>query len=202
MIRLIEVQESEQSEKINMTIETGQMLCVTGMGRNSLLRMIGGLNTPYSGHIEINGCDLASMDEQARVIFRRRYLSYIYKDNNLIDFLTVRDNINIINNLDGKDTNDYLFSDIMNCLSVIYNSLDAYPAEMDTLQQFCTTLARGVVSNHSIMLIEDLEMMKNMKYIEDYLGILKILNQKKHITMILSMINNQYRSLFDKFFYI
>ena len=202
MIKLIEVQESEQSEKINMTIETGQMFCVTGMGRNSLLRMIGGLNTPYSGHIEINGCDLASIDEEARVIFRRRYLSYIYKDNNLIDFLTVRDNINIINDLDGKDTNDYLFSDIMNCLPVIYNSLDAYPAEMDTLQQFCIALARGVVSNHRIILVEDLEMMKNMKYIEDYLGILKIINQKKHITMILSMLNNQYLSLFDKFFYI
>jgi ABC-type polar amino acid transport system ATPase subunit len=85
---------------------------------------------------------------------------------------------------------------------VIYNSLDAYPAEMDTLQQFCIALARGVVSNHRIILVEDLEMMKNMKYIEDYLGILKILNQKKHITMILSMLNNQYLSLFDKFFYI
>jgi len=179
MIRLIEVQESEQSKKINMTIENGQMLCVTGMRRNSLLRMIGGLNTPYSGHIEINNCDLTSMDEQARAIFRRRYLSYIYKDNNLIDFLTVRDNINIINNLDGKTTNDYLFSDIMNYMSVIYNSLDAYPAEMDTLQQFCIALARGVVSNHSIILIEDLEMMKNMRYIEDYLGILKNLNHKK-----------------------
>jgi putative ABC transport system ATP-binding protein len=75
----------------------------SGSGKTTLLAMIGGLLTPTSGTIEVNGRDVArlSIGEQAK--FRRTSVGYVFQANNLLPFLTARENLMLIQSLSRQD---------------------------------------------------------------------------------------------------
>ncbi len=94
----------EAVKNASFTCEAGQFVAIvgpSGSGKTTLLAMIGGLLTPTSGTIEVNGRDIArlSKDEQAK--FRRSSVGYVFQANNLLPFLTARENLLVIQRLSG-----------------------------------------------------------------------------------------------------
>ena len=77
--------------------------------------------------------------------------------------------------------------------------LEKYPSALSVLQKFIVALARGLVSNHLFIFVEDLDLLHNVRYIEDYFGILKDVNQTNKITVVITLTNSeQWSSLFDQ----
>lgn len=73
----------------------------SGSGKTTLLAMLGGLLTPTSGSIEVNGQDIGRMGKRELAKFRRTSVGYVFQSNNLIPFLTARENLLVLQAISG-----------------------------------------------------------------------------------------------------
>ena len=65
----------------------------TNSGKSTLLNLLGGLDTPTSGEVLVSGKKLFQMNEEARTIFRRRNIGFVFQNYNLVPVLNVYENI-------------------------------------------------------------------------------------------------------------
>jgi putative ABC transport system ATP-binding protein len=88
------------------SIEAGQFIAVvgpSGSGKTTLLSMLGGLLTPTSGTIIINGRQVEKLLPSQRQEYRRDHIGFIFQTNNLIPFLTARENLLLMNKIGPSD---------------------------------------------------------------------------------------------------
>lgn len=88
--------QTEVLKGISFGVEKGK-ICVllgpSGSGKSTLLNIIGGIETPDSGSVSINGEAMRGMNEKQLTEYRRRHLGYVFQSYNLIPNLTVKENI-------------------------------------------------------------------------------------------------------------
>ena len=85
----------EAVQNISFEVEKGEFVAIvgtSGSGKSTLLHMIGGVDKPTSGTIEINGVNIYELDEAKQAEFRRREVALIYQFYNLIPILNVEEN--------------------------------------------------------------------------------------------------------------
>jgi putative ABC transport system ATP-binding protein len=83
-------------DDLSLTIETGEFVGITGpsgSGKSTLLYLLGGLDHPTSGHVWINGQDLAAMDDNALAVFRRETVGFVFQMFNLLPRMTAVQNV-------------------------------------------------------------------------------------------------------------
>jgi putative ABC transport system ATP-binding protein len=81
---------------IDLTIRHGEFVAVmgpSGSGKSSLLHLLAGLDHPTTGSIRVGGNDLASLDEDARALLRRRQIGLMFQSFQLLDTLTAEENV-------------------------------------------------------------------------------------------------------------
>ncbi len=86
-------------KRATFSTKPGEFLaCVgpSGSGKTTLLAMIGGLLTPTSGSILVNGRDIARLGSAAQAAYRRESVGYVFQANNLLPFLTARENLMVM----------------------------------------------------------------------------------------------------------
>jgi putative ABC transport system ATP-binding protein len=89
---------------VSFDIEAGRLVSVmgpSGSGKSTLLHLIGGLDTPTSGSVVIDGSDLARLDDEELTMFRRRSLGFIFQFFNLLPTMTAWENVALPRLLDG-----------------------------------------------------------------------------------------------------
>ena len=81
---------------IDMSIADGEFVAIvgtSGSGKSTLLHMIGGLDRPTSGEVEVDGRKIFSLKDDALTIFRRRKIGFVFQNYNLVPVLNVYENI-------------------------------------------------------------------------------------------------------------
>lgn len=81
---------------VSFTIDHGEFVGImgpSGAGKSTLLNVLATIDTPTAGDILVDGKNIATLDEEALSDFRRDHLGFIFQDYNLLDSLTVRENI-------------------------------------------------------------------------------------------------------------
>lgn len=92
-------------DDVSFSVPQGQFLAIvgpSGSGKSTLLHILGGVDTPTAGSVNIGGTDIGKLDETALAIFRRRQIGMIYQVYNLIPILTVEENLTLPLLLDGR----------------------------------------------------------------------------------------------------
>ena len=95
-------------DNVSFQVEKGEFVCIigaSGSGKSTLLHMIGGVDKPTSGEIEINGVNIYNLSEPKQAEFRRREVALIYQFYNLIPVLNVEENICLPLKLDNQKIN-------------------------------------------------------------------------------------------------
>jgi len=90
---------------VSLTIGTGEIVVFvgrSGSGKSTLLNLIAGIDRPTAGTVTVNGTDLTALDEQARTLFRRRHIGFVFQFFNLIPLLTVEENVLLPLDLNGR----------------------------------------------------------------------------------------------------
>ncbi len=98
---------------VTLSIEQGEFVAIvgtSGSGKSTLLNMMGGLDVPTSGSVQIKGKELSELNDEQLTIFRRRNIGFIFQNYNLVPVLNVYENIVLPVELDG-DTVDEKFMD-------------------------------------------------------------------------------------------
>lgn len=92
-------------DDVSVSIEEGQFAAIigtSGSGKSTLLNMLGGLDIPASGSVQVEDQKLESLSEEQLTVFRRKRIGFIFQNYNLIPYLTVYENIVLPVRLDGK----------------------------------------------------------------------------------------------------
>jgi len=89
--------------------QPGEFLAIvgpSGSGKTTLLAMIGGLLAPTSGSVEVNGRDIARLSRGQQAEYRRALVGYVFQTNNLLPFLTARENLTVVSAIGGISSKD------------------------------------------------------------------------------------------------
>jgi putative ABC transport system ATP-binding protein len=98
-------QAVEAVRDVSLTAEAGEFIAIvgpSGSGKTSLLAMLGGLLTPTRGTIEVDGRDITTLNAGARAAYRRSRVGYVFQANNLLPFLTARENLLVMQAIGGR----------------------------------------------------------------------------------------------------
>ncbi|HEX2252303.1 MAG TPA: ABC transporter ATP-binding protein [Thermoanaerobaculia bacterium] len=90
---------------VDATIATGDLVVLlgrSGSGKSTLLHLVGGIDTPSAGEVEVGGCSLGRLGERERTLFRRDHIGFVFQFFNLIPTLTVEENLLLPLELQGR----------------------------------------------------------------------------------------------------
>ena len=102
--------ETKVLNNINLNIEKGEFVSLmgaSGSGKSTLLYLIGGLDKPTSGKVSINEKDINKLKEEDMAKLRRKDIGFVFQFYNLVQNLTVEENIMLPVIMDGKKVKDY-----------------------------------------------------------------------------------------------
>ena len=94
----------EALRDVNVQISSGEIVAImgpSGSGKSTLLSLLGGVDTPSSGQVLLEGVDLSTLDDNQRTLIRRRRLGFIFQAFNLLPILTAVENVALPLELDG-----------------------------------------------------------------------------------------------------
>lgn len=144
---------------ISLTIEKGEFTAImgaSGSGKSTLLNVISTIDRVSSGDIYIENHNIATMSEDQLSLFRRDRLGFIFQDYNLLDTLTIGENITLPLNLRKtgvKETRQQL-QRVANMLD-IENQLDKFPVELSGGQRQRAACARALITKPAMVLADE-----------------------------------------------
>lgn len=144
-------------DDVSVKVEKGQFVAIigtSGSGKSTLLNMLGGLDNPTSGNVEIESRNLEKMSEEELTVFRRRRIGFIFQNYNLIPYLTAYENIVLPVRLDNKREDKSLLNEIVKFLE-LDGKLANYPSHLSGGQQQRVAIARALISKPAIILADE-----------------------------------------------
>ena len=151
-------QRTQVLNGVDLNIEEGEFVAImgpSGSGKSTLLHLLGGLDLPTNGDIQINGNFLNKMKEKERTIFRRKKLGFVFQNYQLLSSLTVEENIAFPLHADGKLTKK---SKVIHELihSVGLKGLNHKKTNLlSGGQQQRVAIARALVNNPTVLLADE-----------------------------------------------
>lgn len=145
--------------EFSMSVETGEITAVmgpSGSGKTTLLNLIATIDRPTSGSIIFEGTEITSLSGRALAAFRRDRLGFVFQDANLLDTLTVRENIVLPLALRGDDRTsmDETVSRLTTLLG-IEEILEKYPMETSGGQRQRAAVARALSTDPGMILADE-----------------------------------------------
>ncbi len=172
---------------ISFSVEKGEFVAITGAsgsGKSTLMNMIGGIDTPTSGDVKIDGRSISSMSEDELAIFRRRNLGMIYQFYNLIPTLTAEENIVLPWRLDGRKRNDEKVKEILSVLGLSQRA-GHLPGQMSGGQQQRVSIGRALINDPAFILADEPTGNLDSKTSGEIIDLLKYTNEKLGQTILL-----------------
>ena len=128
----------------------------SGSGKTTMLSILAALLTPTSGQVLIDGQDLSKMSEKERVKLRREKIGFTFQANNLIPYLSARENVEFMLRLNGKlDHASRIRSDELLARLGLGERLHNLPAQMSGGQQQRVAIARALIHNPALVLADE-----------------------------------------------
>ncbi|WP_336046409.1 ABC transporter ATP-binding protein [Solibacillus ferritrahens] len=174
---------------IDLEVEKGEFVGImgpSGSGKTTLLNVLCSIDQVTDGFVEINGQKLQGMKERTLAKFRRDELGFIFQDYNLLDTLTVKENILLPLSLSTipKAAAEKRLQDLVSILG-ISDILSKYPNEISGGQKQRTSAARALISNPSLVFADEPTGALDSKTATALLDNLSEINQAKNATIMM-----------------
>ena len=152
-------QVTEVLKDINLTVDEGDFVSImgpSGSGKSTLLYLLGGLDTPTTGSVSINGRDLSTLSDKQLSSMRNEEIGFVFQFYNLVPNLNVVDNISLPLMLAGKKQSAYK-DKIDECLELIgmQDKRRLTPRELSGGQQQRVAIARSLVFDPEILFLDE-----------------------------------------------
>ena len=172
---------------IDLNVEKGSFTAVTGASRSAqttLLNMIGGMDVPDEGEVTVDGVRLSGLKERELAVFRRSKVGFVYQNFNLVQTLTVRENILFPLSLAGSAPDTAFFDEVTSLLR-LKDRLDRYPHELSGGGQQRAAIARALIAKPAILLADEPTGSLDSKTGQNVLGLLKLSAETYRQTLIM-----------------
>lgn len=174
---------------IDIKIETGEFVSImgaSGSGKTTLLNVLSSIDSVSGGEIKIEEKEMTRLKEKQLAQFRKKHLGFIFQEYNLLDTLTVKENILLplsVSKTPKKEA-DEKFTAVASELG-IFELKDKYPNEISGGQKQRTSAARAFIHEPSIIFADEPTGALDSKSASDLLNKLSDLNQKRKATIIM-----------------
>jgi putative ABC transport system ATP-binding protein len=188
--------------QLSLTIATGEIVVLfgkSGTGKSTLLNIISGIDIPNEGAVKIDGIDITTLSEKQRTLVRRNKIGFIFQFFNLIQTLTVKENLFLPLELIGKNNQEDKINSILSDVG-LQDRASTFPDKLSGGEQQRIAIARALIHNPDIILAD--EPTGNLDY-ETGLQIIDLLDRvvkKKGKTMIMVTHSKDVMGLADKVF--
>jgi putative ABC transport system ATP-binding protein len=170
----------------NLSIDPGEFVAImgpSGCGKSTLLHALGGLLSPTSGSIRLEGRDLEKLSDKERTEVRRRRIGFVFQRFNLLPTLTVDGNLRLQERI--SETNGHSRRlDVLDLLG-ISSKLLYRPVELSGGEQQRVALARALVHGPSILLADEPTGSLDSESSENVLSMLKAVHREIDQTIVL-----------------
>ncbi|MCP4755377.1 MAG: ABC transporter ATP-binding protein [Proteobacteria bacterium] len=166
-IRLLNISKSYEEggkrhsilHRLNVCFPAGQFTVVlgkSGTGKSTLLNLVGGIDMPDDGTVQIGDTLLNRLSDKERTLFRRRRIGFIFQFFNLIPTLTVLENVTLIRELEGKVSRDHrkAAESILEDVG-LHGRLDSRPDRLSGGEQQRVAIARALAHDPDIILADE-----------------------------------------------
>jgi len=144
---------------VDLTVERGELVAVmgpSGSGKSTLLTIAGSLEEPSSGHVLVDGVDVASVSRSDRARMRRRSIGYVFQDFNLLPGLTAVENVALPLELDGVRANAAQTAGLEALEELdVADHADRYPDELSGGERQRIAIARAIVGERDLLLADE-----------------------------------------------
>jgi putative ABC transport system ATP-binding protein len=174
---------------VNFVAEKGEFVAIigaSGSGKSTLLHMLGGITRPTSGRVVLEGVDLATLDDDALALIRRRRIGFIFQRYNLLPELSLRENVALPLVLDGLSA--------AACEAAASAALDAVgmtnraghrPDELSGGEQQRGAIARALVTEPALVLADEPTGALDSGNSSRVLGLLRELVEQRQQTLVM-----------------
>jgi putative ABC transport system ATP-binding protein len=159
----------------------------SGSGKTTLLNMLGGLDSPTSGEVHINGTNITSLRSRKLIDFRLHNIGFVFQSFNLIPVLTARENVEFILQLQGapKIERQKRAIELLEAVG-LSDKIDNRPGDLSGGQQQRVSVARALASKPRFILADEPTANLDSKSTFELLDIMEKMNQQYNTTFLFS----------------
>ncbi|MCR5556176.1 MAG: ABC transporter ATP-binding protein [Butyrivibrio sp.] len=172
---------------VSFDVEQGEFVAIvgpSGSGKSTLMHILGGVDVPTSGEVNISGTDISKLDETKLAIFRRRQIGLIYQFYNLIPILNVEENMTLPILLDGKKPDKKLLADLVEKLG-LSKRLGHLPNQLSGGQQQRVSIGRALMNHPALLLADEPTGNLDSENSKEIIALLRKFNKEYNQTVII-----------------
>lgn len=146
--------EQKALDSVNLSLEEGKFVVIlgpSGAGKSTLLNLLGGLDSPTSGKITVNGRDISTLTANELADYRAATVGFVFQFYNLIPTLTVLENVSLVKEI----ATDPLDAKQMLAEVGLADHMKQFPAELSGGEQQRVSIARALAKNPKILLCDE-----------------------------------------------
>ncbi|MGQ4892874.1 MAG: ABC transporter ATP-binding protein [Candidatus Njordarchaeia archaeon] len=186
---------------VNLKIAEGDFVIVqgsSGAGKTTLLNLISGMDLPTEGKILVDKDNIVEMSEEKRAEIRRKKIGFVFQFFNLIDDLTVLENV-MVPLLPSDESNRSIRIKAEEALDAVdmLGKKDKYPKELSGGEQQRVAIARALVSQPDIIIADEPTAQLDEENAKKIIDILKRLNLDSGVTIILATASEMVADMFS-----
>ena len=176
-------------DRVSFDVAEGEFIAImgtSGSGKTTLLNCISTIDTVSAGHILLNGQDISELPQQELARFRRERLGFVFQDFNLLDTLTLEENIGLaltINHMDPNLVRDRV-QDVAMRLG-IDDILEKFPTQVSGGQKQRAACARAMVAGQSLILADEPTGALDSRASKNLLEIMAKMNREMRATILM-----------------
>lgn len=193
-------------QDIDFSVQEGEFLGImgaSGSGKTTMLNCISTIDTVSAGHIYLDGTDVTEIKEKAIAKFRRENLGFIFQDFNLLDTLTISENIALaltINHIPVREIEPKV-EEIAKSLNIA-DILDKYPYQVSGGQKQRCACARAIINHPKLILADEPTGNLDSKTSMGVLGLMKTSSHEFKQTLVMITHDNEIAQLADRIIHI
>lgn len=141
-------------DHVNMTLDEGKFVVIlgpSGAGKSTLLNLLGGLDSPTSGKILVEGKDISTLSNDALAAYRASTVGFVFQFYNLIPTLTVHENVLLVKEIAPNALSATKMLEEVG----LADHLKCFPAELSGGEQQRVSIARALAKNPKILLCDE-----------------------------------------------
>lgn len=186
---------------VDLSVEKGEMAAIvgaSGSGKSTLLNLIGALDSPSEGEVEIEGRPLSGLTRKELAVFRRRFIGFVFQSYNLLPIINGYDNITLPSTFDkGKKIDHDFVQEVMEMLH-IEDQAEKMPGQMSGGQQQRIAVARALVNRPALLLADEPTGNLDRQNSLEVMLLLKEIRERYNQTILIVTHNEELAQLCDR----
>ncbi len=178
---------------VTLCVKSGEFVAVvgkSGSGKSTLLHMLGGLDTPTSGRVIVDGNDVSGMTKDEMTIFRRRNIGFVFQTYNVLPLMNVWENIVLPIRLDGIRPDRRFVDGLLSMLGLMDKKY-AMPSQLSGGQQQRVALARALAAKPAILLTDEPTGNLDSSTGQDVIGLIRTSSESLSQTVVMITHNEE-----------